>query len=451
MNNNIRVHFVLALLILRINASASACATLNSAKFATSSTPNIQVTEKPTLTPVSISTIAPPFQVDAKCWEVKPLYYDSVENFKGSFLVENSGDKIFARDISTLKTKLIVNQPSKRLFLSMNKKITGVMSNDSLTLISSTQTQSFPLPDMGRDKYFGSTFFLSDGRVFFQESPRDHEEDYKNDGFTDIYYIFDPATGKTTKHSVFLPNFEKNSQGFYAIGYSPNIEYVIYRSTPTHKNVDSEYTLYNLETNRVLWIGPDHGSDISQGDGTMLPAWMPDSSALIYIFADSKNITSNYYSVSLDNKLTQLTYFDNLIPYPWQTSPGIGSINTANLSPNGQYLLFFVDPMDGSSNRKLYVWDNQTKTAYTPCLPYEEAAEFDYYTPWSPDSSNVIVNFRHYIPFTTDGPRVISDSWHVVLDLSNKTIFVVLNRNSQGYLTTLSDKGILDWVDWEIP
>jgi hypothetical protein len=103
----------------------------------------------------------------------------------------------------------------------------------------------------------------------------------------------------------------------------------------------------------------------------------------------------------------------------------------------------------------MFVWDNQGKVGYKPCLPNEEKRIFPHNIYWSFDGSYFMVTltFAQLTPSVgVASPGYISKNY--ILDLENKIIYALPDENiSNGFVNFYKGggNGFLGWVRWDTP
>ncbi len=411
----------------------------------------------PPATPTPAATNAPFSQTDFSCWPLKPLHKGS--KIKGSFIyvnydnTNNSEPKnVFAWDINSFRI-MKINQDNSKLdlqdrgYVSPDGRNIAILLDGKLVLISQNGTQTFPLPKDG----ISIRAYLPDGRILMIDTQNRDSAYTEGVGVTDIYYLLNPATGEITKHDVFLPGFQQELHHIFIIQYSPDMKYVAYKSTSTD---DNKFTLYGLEKKEVVWVGPELESNFKNG-AWVAPAWQPNSKSLTNIYLDENG--SNYYSISLDGKVSPITNFHQTSVYNTQSDAWwSGYAEFTNWSPNGRYLVFSGSQKDepfqamGSS---LYVWDNQEKMVYKPCLPNEmDRFQRQYFTNWSFDGNQFIVTLAFASPADIASSGKTLKSY--IINPADKTIYELPDDNNRGEFSTIHSEGLnqlLGWVNWEIP
>jgi hypothetical protein len=448
---------ILLIIIMVAGLNGSACST-TTPKVTATSLPSLMV---PTTTssPVAQSsfTSTAEFRFNPSCWLMKPLQEGN--DIKGSFIyayrATPEDNRVFAWDVSSLHEITLKVDPRLNIFeesyVSSDGSYIAKKSGKNLTLISRNDVQSFLLPN--ENVLIDSTHTLG-GRILLVDL-KSRDDNYREGvGLTDIYYILDPASSEITKHSVFLPNLEQELHHVWVIQYSPDMKYVLYKSMSKQQEAGVQFTLYDLEKNEVVWVGPSREFNLKNMAWTV-PAWRPDSSALTNIYFSENE--SNYYSISLDGKVSQLTSFDGAWLYTTQSNLSwSGYREFPNWSPDGRYLVLsgtLKGEKDHGMGSSLYIWDNQEKVVYKPCLLEEDKRFLDPYFPhWSFDSSHFIVTLTFASEMSAPQPGKTPKSY--ILDLARKTIYELPNDNHMGEFISWEKKDFnefLGWVNWEIP
>lgn len=384
---------------------------------------------------------------DFSCWPIR----QSLKNLSGSWVYRNKNN-IFAWDIHSFKVKPIENFP-KGLIQSMGN---AIVSNDGKTMASLTANQKmivitqsgsevFELPPQKYD--FNHIRYLQNGKIYIPVS-RDTVSNYGTPSeFTDVFYIFDPATGESLAQSIHLSDFLAIKRGVFPIEYSPDMHYVVYLTDYNQGN--PQYALYDLQTSKIVWSAPKTPSDLIAAPARM-PTWNPISNRLTYFFiSDIAAGYGNYYEIALDGQIKQLTPFRQAIMLDmvggWLAHP--------LWSPNGRYLAFRASQgISGPS--KLYIWDNQKQAVFMPCLPDEEKIDQGYSIKWSFDSSYLLANLGYPNKNGQEGSPLYTHTKTVILDPLNQEIFDVPDDTHRGDFTVLyggDANEFLGWVNWELP
>jgi len=379
-----------------VTVASTVSATTTPALNTSVRTPSMNVVS-PAPATITPAAVAPEFHFDASCWPIRPLAQGN--DIAGSLIYAYHAlpkvNRLFAWDIGTFR-----EMPLKvdfKLYESMETYVSpdgsyliGRSGKKEMKLLSRDGVRSLPLPH----EYVFTEGFLLDGRILLVDTQNRADNYREGRGFTDIYYLLDPASGEITKHSVFLPAMQQALHHMSAVHYSPDMRYVLYQSDHKKRKKDVEFTLYDLEKNEIVWIGPARGSNLVNA-GFTVPAWRPDASALTNVYIDKNG--SNYYSISLDGKVSPITAFDGANLFTTQSSGAwSGYKEFANWSPGGRYLALSGSQKGDEDQRmgSLYIWDDQEKTAYRPCLPDEEKRFLKpFYIHWSFDGSYIL----HYL------------------------------------------------------
>jgi hypothetical protein len=447
------IHLLIAVIALGLIGSGCT-ASSGTAPVQVQNTPQATPTVTATLPPQSTPTPTIPFHVDLSCWPIKPLQKE--QDIKGSLIFGSTSQSPFIWDVSSFRAKDM--NTTWEILASPHGDMIGYLpwGKLALELISPNGTLSFQLPE---GDYGGISSYLPDGKIRIGTGKNDIMDNYKKGvGATDRFYVFDPATGKMTFHSVFLPGLIPLPR-VVEIQYSPDLHYVIYRTYP---NSDGQpiFNLLNLSNNKVVWSGPEVGADMRNDLLGTVPSWMPDSSGLVYNW-EKGNDGENFYFISLDGKVTQFTQFKGI---------KLTGVNAMNLplpswSSDGRFMAFRVtnSSYPNESRPHLYIWDNKEKVAYKPCWP-EEAGDYnldDNLVTWSFDGAHLFVHLDYWIMTPTSSPSrkevpptTSIRSTDMILDLSNKTIYELPDKNNRGdYMALYKNKPVemMGWLNWEIP
>jgi dipeptidyl aminopeptidase/acylaminoacyl peptidase len=224
------------------------------------------------------------------------------------------------------------------------------------------------------------------------------------------------------------------------------MRYAIYLSGYIH--YAPQYTLFDMVKNEIVWTGPKTSSDMIADAGRM-PVWNPISNVLTYSFITDQNKFGNYYFISLDGELTQMTQFEQTeimgLYGGWLANP--------SWSPDGRYLAFkAAQGADGPI--RLYIWDNIKKVALMPCLPDEDLIDVGYVGNWSFDSAHFLITLGYPNKDLSDGSPLFVRYNTVVLDMFSNSIIELPDQDHRGEYTSLYGDGhneLLGWVNWEIP
>jgi len=419
--------------------------------------PSPTVTE--TLHPQIAPTPTLPFQVDSSCWRIEPL--QAGNDIPGSFILANISDgvdRFYYWDLSTFLVKPITwtsesDTPLVTITADGNFLLSVTPTGDSsarLTLKSPSKTL---LVDFMQDTSY-SFSYLADGSILAaSETNRDiKSENYKEGiGFTDVYYIFNPTTSQLSSHSIFLPNFKPLppicygfgcGAGFqlpFLINYSPDGRYVLYHSAQGEKG---GFSLLDISLNKVLWTMPEPNSywyTNHFGNQSYIPVWRPDSSLLVYPWRESvDNSVPNFYSISLDGKISQVAEFKSLFGnrYSLWKQP--------KWSPDLRYMTFEVDNI-------LYIWDTFEKVLLKTCFPTNIIDDLPV---WSFDSKYLEFATTEQETYkTSKGTVTITYYRYLIYDVPNRTIFELpdLKKMHDNSKLPGTPYGIGNWVNWEIP
>lgn len=398
-------------------------------------------------TPTTIPANSP--SPSTECWPVT----QNPKRIRGSFVYQDRAkERAFSWDLSTFQTLPITDfsenlQNSFPFSVSLDgSTLAGLSDNNKIVLITQHQIQSFQLPA----GIYGHMVYLSDGRIripMYMDTRESLENaDPKNVGLREKYYLLDPVTGTISFHSVRLPNFIVGPHGLFSIQYSPDMHYVVYLTGYDH--YDPRFTLFDFHQKEIVWSGPDLPEGM-RSDPARMPVWRPDSSALVYSFITEEEKYGNYYLISLDGKLTQLTQFTQTEMMGSNTGP----IANPSWSPDGRYLAFKAG-QGATGPIRLYLWDTQQKVALLPCLPDEGQIDVGYLGHWSYDGTYLLITLGYpNREYPDEGPNYLRFNT-VILDMANRTIVELPDQEHRGEYTTFYGKdqnGLLGWVNWEIP
>lgn len=410
----------------------------------------------PTFTPTSTSI--PVSQFDFSCWTIEPL--QSGNSIRGSFVYAHYAspnstviDGFFYWDISSFRSvELKYNYTPKKnkpSYVSPDgETIALITDKQQLVIISQNDLRLFNLPNDS----LSIQAFLTDGRIRLASANLNYErkDNYKeNIGLSDVYYIFDPTTGETTENTVFLPNFETGHRESFTVQYSPDMKYVAYRSK---HDIDESgfyidrFTLYDLAKNEVVWVSPDRKENLVNSSGSVLGWQNANTLTGLYWNREDAHQINNYYSLSVNGIISQLTNFDR-VDLGNYTQMSIWA-EPPNWSPNGRYLISAGKQQgENEPGYSLYIWDNQEKAGYKPCLPNEKKISLPHLTSWSFDGSYVIVNLTFGAP-----SEYTSKSY--LLDFTNEIVYEMPDDNNSRGFPNMYRNGFnvnLGWVNWETP
>lgn len=404
--------------------------------------------------PTAIPTPSIPFTFvgwSSQCWTIKPLEKGS--GIKGRMLFWNFEDQSnFVWDVNSFHVRKLehgsLSPHDKISSYSISRDgslLTALFQSDSesqkeykVVLISPTQTKEYSLPQLPERQYYRSAWFLPNGRIAIRISYSDEysiqamlESEYSpKTGYAYLYYLLDPVTGNLTLNSVLLKEFEFGSRlDRVPVEFSPDMEYVVFRTASYADNSD-KFALMNAKTGAILWTG------------SYMPRWKSDGSALT-------SLGDNLYTLSRDGKITQITNFKEK-----KTFIGLGVFHNVILwSPDARYVAF--QEALPSINQLLYIWDDQEKVAYRPCLPDELRAYTDYYPRWSLDGKYLLVDIVYPdAPLSPNDDRTPpTHGLMVILDMENQIIYTLPDENNRGQYGLLAPNGasIVDWINWELP
>lgn len=450
------------LLIIILVISNSSCNTV---------TPTVQTTPvrpltnalPPTILPSTLTPVAPTMsisQTDFSCWTIKPL--QAGNEIKGSFIyihknpfVKNLGHQsagLFLWNVNSFHTEKLntnwkVNNGSASV--SFDGNTLAMHTDNELAFITPTNVETFsfqektsvmPMHILGFPFEYGKKYILEDSS----------EIGYKEGiGFTDTYYVFDPKANKISTQKMFLPNFHMgywNRALVRNVYYSSSMKYVLYMSTPTTDN-HTQFTLYDIEKETVVMVIPPQNSNLYLlGEQAH---WLPKADVITAEFHDTTTNKDNYYFVSLDGEITPVTNFPETIDI---TSVFL-SDPSVNWSPNQRYLVSY------DIHLAVYIWDNQDKVLYKPCLPIETPSINQPNLDWSFDGNYFVTTFEF-----TSSEQPTPDSFgniaipnitkKYIFDLANKIIYQLPESVNKEEFTNLYDDGkndFLGWVNWATP
>ncbi len=406
----------------------------------------------PTFLPAADTPTPPvPFREESSCWPIMRLKKGGEVN--GSLLFGSyNPEHIFAWDISSFRTKTPDENAQTNWMLSSeivspDGKVIASMPyhENKLVLTSSDNSKVLPLP---KGDYSGVVKILTNGSiVILGYTDQFWIRNYSNgSGLTVPYYILDPATGDVTAYSVFLPGFTLGTQGAYPFSFSPDMDYAIYRNTQ-NKDGSDRYTLLDLKTNEIVWVEPNTPTGLYTA--ASFPVWHPKADRLTYIlWSDWYNSYGNYYSISLDGTVSPMTWFNRATP----RHLGLSWMPLPPWSPNGRYMAF---PVFQPGQPSLYIWDDQEKIAYRPCLPDENQTDGDYQVYWSFDSNHLLLRLVYPDPNSLATPTNLLPTVHtadVILDMTTKTVLLLPPENDRGEYSNYKGGAMpLGWVNWQTP
>lgn len=414
-------------LVLFLGAGVQSCTGSN---IRVSQSQIVTQTARSAITGVSIIETPNPsivFTENLSCWTIKPLTKGN--SIKGSILFSSrSKDEIeFVWDVSSFQTRRL--EYSQDLFSGISPDSTSIVKllpkENKLLLISSSETKSYSLPD---GEYYSATQ-LPNGLIFIAGTDMFSlmQKYEQGSGFADNNYLLNPATSDLTSVSVFLSDFWMGPLVYrFPIEYSPDLQYVVYKTTP-YDNGDYKFILLKIKTNEIIWTGRS------------MPHWKPDGSALTY-FDDG-----NLFSLSKDGKSTKITQFEQ------KKLAGMGSLGEEiPWSPDGRYMAFHeIQP----ALSLFYIWDNQEKVAFRPCLPDELRAYSNYHVYWSFDNNSLLVRLVYPDAEPVGEQLAPTHSLDLILDMTNHIIYTLPDEDNRGQYSSQAPTGavIKGWTNWEVP
>ncbi len=344
-----------------------------------------------------------------------------------------TGAKPAVLNLKTGKTKGLWNIFSPQYISPDGKIIITEFGQPSWKFLTEKGELSYPIGTVTPLKSVGFKF-LSDHQLLL-EGPSLNEKYDTGNGIARDMYTFSFDTGKATfLRSVFLPYHilasSETSHNNYGEGlYSTNLKYILY---PADDQGEKAVILLDVESQKIIWRGwPRSNSMFSFTVGAdPRPIWRTDSSGIILYKADENTGIENFYNLSIDGQVSQLTHLEDISPslQPY-------SISGPALSPNGQYLAFAISHSALTfpvTNSLLLILDLKTGAIINPCVPLEYAAGGVPYPIWSSDSNAIAV-------FPDAGGDIVA------VDLKEKTIYNIFPK------TGLFPGSLLGWIDWEIP
>lgn len=113
------------------------------------------------------------------------------------------------------------------------------------------------------------------------------------------------------------------------------------------------------------------------------PLWLPNGNAFVVTALPDNDHLREWFMVSRNGEIVQLTHFGDLYSQPWQRFS-----NVASLSPDGHYLAFGLYI---NSEEKLVILNLQTLEAVNTCVQLQNSN-----IAWSPDSQYLAVQYLVY-------------------------------------------------------
>lgn len=402
-------------------------------------------------TATAIPTPSAPSFFFGYCWPIKPLEKGS--GIKGHILFWSfENQAYFVWDVNSFHARkleygtLSPNDLSGYSISHDGSLLTAIFQSDSslkkedkIVLISPTQTKEYPIPQLLEGQFYRRVWFLPNGKIAINIA---YSEEYRDisllpesvyspkTGYAYVYYVLDPATGSLTHNSILLKQFLFGSRiNRVPIEFSPDMEYVMFK-TFSYPDGEDKFALMNAKTSEVIWTGP------------YMPTWKPDGSALT-------SLGDNLYVMSKDGKIIQLTRFlEN------QSFAGFGPLyNEIPWSPDGHYVAFQTSGLPANI---LYIWDNEEKKVYSPCLPDELRAYANQRdAEWSMDSKYLFTGlvYPDALPDPNSDRNPPTHSSQFILDVENKIIYTLPDENHRGQYGLYATKGasIAGWLNWEVP
>lgn len=449
-------HINLLIVVILLGFIAASCATSLGTDPVETQTIQSVVPTKPITATVPLKTTPTqivPFNTDMSCWQMKPLHAGT--DIKGSLLFNYGLSGFFFWDVSSFHAKNFADTktywgypPSGYLPPDRSFILVKISENEIMRKTPESTLTPFTIPSGEFD-----SVQLLNGRILFAPygsqlvPPVDNEIYQKGVGYTDTYYIYDQKTGKQIEnHSVFLPKFTYifEPRAYFAeISYSPEGNYVLYRSTMLEGN--DGYSLMDLRSSQVKWTLPESNKVIGKADiHPYLPTWKPDGNSLTGIWASNNGIKApNFYNISLDGAITQFTRLEEVL------QPGYILSFNPDWSPDNRYMAFKVIKPEHRSELELFIWDSLSNTLLNPCLPVSGMdSNSSYGIDWSFDSEHIILG----LPFP-DMPTFRYR--HLLLDIPNRIIYELPNdeemRNYLKLSGEISQYSDGYWMNWEIP
>jgi len=435
---------ILPIILFLVLVTISACINSESNFVASSPTADVQISH------------------NQDCWQIKSL--QDKKSPSGSLVyssrTSSEKDSVYYWNISTSQSFPIEIDANLDILVdrivSPDGKSIARESDKGLAILSAGKVKYSPLPDgayLSRYLPIGEILLIKYRSENWDSKQRDKYRIIGGD-FTDVFYVLNPSTGNFTEHSVTLPMLQTTSHDYFAINYSPDLHYVIYKSN--HKqsnNFDTELTLFDIEKNEIVWVGPPDVPNMI-GSNSMIPGWNSVTNSLTYVYGDQEGTYSNYYSITLDGKATPLTDFKDVVVNSW----GHGWVTYSEWSPDGRYLIFFGDKKSSEADepglRELYILDNKNKTVFRTCMPQKEMGYNSQFPDWYFDDSQFIINFTSYGQSGESEMPIVNSSTDLIFDIPSKTIYELpYVHKIDNFISSFGfpPAEFLGWVAWEKP
>lgn len=390
-------------------------------------------------------------KTDFSCWDVKPLYQGN--DIKGSFVYAHyesvpqeglpKSNNLFAWNISSFSSKRlnltadIQNLLGLEGFISNSQVNTNkviLLTENNLILVSNQAANLFSLPQKADIFTASISNYFQNGSILITKATG--SDNYQEGiGYTDTYYLFDPITNTISVHKVFLPKLYTDYQTGIDIYYSPDMNYVLYRSG------EYQFSLLDIKNNKLLWIIPPKNSNLNLGTYGD-PHWLPNQNVVTVEFEDRQTGFYKHYLMFLDGKYSPLI---NTLNEEFGPSIGVAQNGlAADWSPNERYLV--------STYNTLIIWDKYEKSWYKPCIPDEQKSINSYMPLWSSDGNYFIATITLVGSVQANPYDYIVKKY--LLDIDNKVIYVLPENVNQSEFPDLYQDGgndFLGWVNWEIP
>jgi len=266
--------------------------------------------------------------------------------------------------------------------------------------------------------------WFDDQRILFRMT-----SDYTTDPSPHSIVLFNPFTGEKKTYTPNFPGIDHEVEWNFSgpAVYDQTMKYVMYAGYKNTDNKTHEYILWNIASQTKIASLPGssyngsylYDSEIIQRDGVSNnpPRWSPNNDRVAIISSASEHQidVDEIFSVTIDGKIQQLTYFAG--QYKNVT------IGKMEWSPNGEKIAFWVtlkpnpyEMVDGAyQDVRLAVLDIETFNITYYCLSGDiiglangiPSAKFigrDIPAPlWSLDSTQIVIENR----YTSDNSRLI--------------------------------------------